>query len=241
MPPEPLPAQQNSPEISVFLNLPYDEAYRELFLAYIAGLSVFGLTPHAALEDATSTRRLNRICELIENCTYSIHDLSQLEFKSQPRRPRLNMPFELGLAVARDIKSRNKPSWFIFADDLDSLKSSLSDLDGTDVQIHSEKRNVLFTKLMDVFSNPSLQVSVPLMEAVYQSLVNALPKIFEDAGQDEGRETVFGTAMFRTLCAIAASSVERRRAMAPVLAIGEASKKELPGEVKRRAMTRKRS
>lgn len=121
------------------------------------------------------------------------------------------------------------------------FKSSLSDLDGTDVQMHSGKRNVLFTKLMDVFSNPSLQVSVPLMEAVYQSLLNALPKIFEDAGQNEGRETVFGTAMFRTLCAIAAKSVERRRApMAEVLAIGEALKKELPGVVKRRAMSRKR-
>jgi len=156
------------------------------------------------------------------------------------------MPFELGLAVARDIKSMNKPSWFIFAKDLTLFKSSLSDLDGTDVQIHSGKRNVLFTKLMDVFSNPSLQVSVPLMESVYQSLLNALPKILEDAGQVHGRETVFGSAMFRTLCAIAAKSVERRRAMAAssqywkaVSAVGAAYKKELPGVVKRRAMTRK--
>jgi hypothetical protein len=50
---------------SVFLNIPYDSAFENLYLAYIAGVSSFGLKPRAALEIPSSERRLDRILELI--------------------------------------------------------------------------------------------------------------------------------------------------------------------------------
>ena len=37
---------------SVFLNIPYDAAFENLLLAYIAGISAFGFTPRATLEAA---------------------------------------------------------------------------------------------------------------------------------------------------------------------------------------------
>lgn len=43
-----------------------------------AGLSAFGLIPRATLEIPTSQRRLERILKLIEDCRYSIHDLSRI-------------------------------------------------------------------------------------------------------------------------------------------------------------------
>ena len=54
---------------SVFLNIPYDRQFENLYLAYIAGLSAFGLIPRATLEIPTSQRRLERILKLIEECT----------------------------------------------------------------------------------------------------------------------------------------------------------------------------
>ena len=48
-------------------------------MAYIVGLTAFGLIPRAMLEIPTSRRRLERILKLIEECTYSIHDLSRVQ------------------------------------------------------------------------------------------------------------------------------------------------------------------
>jgi hypothetical protein len=85
---------------AVFLNFPYDGQFVPLYLAYIAGVCAFKLIPRVALELPGGERRLNRIVELILSCRYSFHDLSRVELDlRRPRTPRMNMPFELGLAV----------------------------------------------------------------------------------------------------------------------------------------------
>ena len=87
---------------SVFLNIPYDSAFENLYLAYIAGSNAFGLIPRATLEIPTSQRRLERILQLIQECAYSIHDLSRVELDAKaPQVPRFNMPFELALLLPR--------------------------------------------------------------------------------------------------------------------------------------------
>ena len=87
-----------------FLNVPYDKKYEKLFLAFIAGLCRFGLVPRATIEIPGSQRRLDRIIDLIDECRYSFHDLSRVTLdRNPPPTPRFNMPFELGLAVARSV------------------------------------------------------------------------------------------------------------------------------------------
>jgi hypothetical protein len=44
-----------------FLNVPYDRRYQRLYLAFIAGLSAFGLAPRVTIELGGSQRRLDRI------------------------------------------------------------------------------------------------------------------------------------------------------------------------------------
>lgn len=51
---------------SVFLNIPYDSQFENLFLAYIAAISAFGFIPRATLEIPSSQMRLERILGLIE-------------------------------------------------------------------------------------------------------------------------------------------------------------------------------
>src|SRR3972149_2049315 len=81
---------------TVFVNVPYDPEYENLFIALIAGLSGFGLIPHATLEIPGSERRLNRIMGLLRRCRYSFHDLSRVELDATPpETPRFNMPFEI--------------------------------------------------------------------------------------------------------------------------------------------------
>src|SRR6266567_946170 len=105
--------QRRRERYSVFLNIPYDSAFENLYLAYIAGLSAFGLIPRATLEIPTSQRRLERILKLIQECAYSIHDLSRVQLAAKaPRVPRFNMPFELGLAVAQNVRNRQE-TWYV--------------------------------------------------------------------------------------------------------------------------------
>lgn len=121
---------------SVFLNIPYDSAFEKLYLAYVAGLSAFGLIPRATVEIPSSQRRLERILRLIQECAYSIHDLSRVRLDTKvPRAPRFNMPFKLGLAVALNIRNR-RATWYVCEGVRHRVSKSLSDLNGTDVRIH---------------------------------------------------------------------------------------------------------
>src|SRR3989442_12538480 len=125
------------PTNTAFINVPYDASYESLFLALIAGLSGFGLIPHATLEIPGSGRRLNRIVGLLRRCRYSFHDLSRVELDSTPpQTPRFNMPFELGLAVALKQTSRPPHEWFVFEAKAHRMSKSLSDLGGTDEHVH---------------------------------------------------------------------------------------------------------
>jgi hypothetical protein len=45
----------------VFLNIPYDKKFEKLFIAYVAGVSAFGLVRRATLEIPDSSRRLDKI------------------------------------------------------------------------------------------------------------------------------------------------------------------------------------
>jgi hypothetical protein len=60
-----LVAKSPRPAAEVFLNIPYDPKFERLFVAYIAGITVFGMMPRATLEIVTSSRRLDRILKLI--------------------------------------------------------------------------------------------------------------------------------------------------------------------------------
>ena len=86
---------------NAFINIPYDRMYEAMYVAFIAGLSAFGLIPRATVEIPGRARRLDRIVGLLRRCRYSFHDLSRVGIdRGPPPTPRFNMPFELGLAVA---------------------------------------------------------------------------------------------------------------------------------------------
>jgi hypothetical protein len=59
-----------------FINIPFDPKYESLYLAFISGLSGFGLIPQAVLQIPGSQRRLDRLMTLMGRCKYSFHDLS---------------------------------------------------------------------------------------------------------------------------------------------------------------------
>jgi hypothetical protein len=108
------PARPRVEAPSVFLNVPYDAAFENLLLAYIAAVSAYGFAPRATLEIPFGQRRLDRILTLIQESRYSIHDLSRVQVdRKAPRTPRFNMPFELGLTVALEKTAHPDHSWIV--------------------------------------------------------------------------------------------------------------------------------
>ncbi len=168
----------------VFLNIPYDARFTRLYLAYVAGICAFGLTPRATLEIPGGVRRLDRIFELIQTCRYSLHDLSRVQLdRKRPPTPRFNMPFELGLAVAwAVIRAQKSHMWCVLEAVKRRLQKSLSDLDGTEVYIHGGEVRGVLRELSNAFVKTEHQPTVPQMEAIYAELVRASAKIKRDAG-----------------------------------------------------------
>jgi hypothetical protein len=183
----------------VFINIPYDEPFEPLYLAYITALSAMGFLPRATL-GIGGNRRLDRIASLIESCSYSIHDLSRVQLdRNAPPTPRFNMPFELGLAVAWARANRHH-KWLVFESVKRRLAKSMSDLDGTDPYIHDGTVRGVMREVCNAFVRPN-QPTVPQMMNMFRSLQRGVPKILNNAGTT----SLFTARAFSDLCLAAAA------------------------------------
>jgi len=183
---------------AVFVNIPYDERFRRLYLAYIVGLTQLGLEPRATLGISGSERRLDRILALIQSCRYSIHDLSRVEVdRTPPRTPRFNMPFELGMAVTWASINPRQHSWFNFESRDRRVQKSLSDLNGTDPNIHGGAVEGVMRELCSAFvRSRTARPVVPEMMRTYRELSRKLDAIMATAGS----RSVFEARVFDDLC-----------------------------------------
>ena len=191
----------------VFLNIPYDKKFERLFLAYIAGISAFGMVPHATLEIPDSSRRLEKILKLARSCEYSVHDLSRVQLDpAKPRVPRFNMPFELGLCVAdANRREGQRQNWFIFEAEANRVDKSLSDLRGTDPKIHGATVRGVLSGLCNVFRRPGKQPTVPQMMQIYKELRKNQAAILKEAGSN----TLYTSRVFAGVCVVASSEADR--------------------------------
>jgi hypothetical protein len=177
------------------LNVPYDQRYEPLFLAFIAGLCGFGLRPRATLEIPGPTRRLDRILELISACGYSFHDLSRVQRSGGA--PRFNMPFEIGLAVATARWRPANHQWILFEAKPFRVQRTLSDLSGTDAYIHGDASTRLLVGLTDALVRVTKQPTLPELRQIHRFLQDRSSGIRREYG------TLFGARAFRDLVVVA--------------------------------------
>jgi len=190
---------------SVFLNVPYDAAFENLLLAYIAAISAYGFSPRAALEIPFGQRRLDRILSLIRESRYSIHDLSRVQLdRKAPRTPRFNMPFELGLTVAVEKTAHPDHSWIVCESVRRRINKSLSDLDGTDPYIHGGTIAGVFRELGNAFVGSRRQPTVTEMSQIYQVLRTQFSSVLKRAGARDA----FNARVFKELCVLASTAAD---------------------------------
>jgi len=128
---------------NVFVNCPFDPAFKPLLRPLLFTLLDLGFEPRIALERLNSAEsRLSKILELIEDSKYGIHDLSRLQASTVGEYYRLNMPFELGIDLACRLYKggqwADKRCLVMGTGDFD-YQAALSDLAGSDIRSHAGK------------------------------------------------------------------------------------------------------
>ena len=84
--------------LDVFINCPFDSAYRPLFEAAVFATFDCGFHPRCSLEIEDSSQvRIEKINRIIQQSRLAIHDISRTELDSTFQLPRFNMPLELGI------------------------------------------------------------------------------------------------------------------------------------------------
>ena len=193
---------------SVFLNIPYDRRFGRLYLAYIAGLIELGLTPKVNLGIPGGAARLDRIFDLIRTCRYSVHDLSRVQLDSAPPpTPRFNMPFELGLAIGWAKVNPLRHTWFVYETQNRRVQKSISDLNGTDCNIHKGTPEGVMRELCNAFVRRKNRPSVAQMMQTYTFLHRSVPEL----KQHSGAQTIFEARIFRDLLVLAAQFRDQRK------------------------------
>lgn len=187
------------PDQHVFLNVPFDERYKSLFIALILGLTALGRKPRCVLEVPSSGQtRLARIYDLLASCGSSVHDLSWVGLSGRARLPRFNMPFELGMAFA--LAQHRPHNFFVFERRAYRLQISLSDLNGLDPHIHSGTQAGILRCILDGFSTPAGGPPFLLLQA----LTARLNRIVSKLQREHGFQTLFHAYVFRQMVKAAA-------------------------------------
>jgi hypothetical protein len=127
--------------------------------------------------------RLDRIFSLIRSCRYSIHDLSRVELdRSHPPTPRFNMPMELGMAIAWEKLNPRERVWFVFESQERRAQKSISDLNGTDCNIHGGSEEGVMRELCNAFVRRRQRMTVPEMLALHRELKKRVPDLLRSSG-----------------------------------------------------------
>ena len=150
---------------NVFINCPFDDKYRPLFHAAVFAIVDCGFVPRCALEvDDGSEVRINKVCDLIPECRFGIHDLSRTELDARSKLPRFNMPLELGLFIGAKRfggSSHHRKSCLILDTDPYRYQAFISDIAGQDIRPHGGDHQRLITAIRDWLRATSRRATLP--------------------------------------------------------------------------------
>jgi hypothetical protein len=127
-------------EHGVFLNCPFDAAYRPLFEAIIFAVHDCGYFARCSLEVTDASQvRIEKIAAIVASCKFGIHDISRTEADPATQLPRFNMPLELGMFLGAKRfgsgKQRTK-NCLILDVDRYRYQKFISDIAGQDIAAH---------------------------------------------------------------------------------------------------------
>lgn len=180
-------------EKNVFINCPFDGAYKPLFEAIVFTVFDCGFQPRCALEtDDAGQVRIEKIFDLIADCRLAINDLSRADLDSATNLPRFNMPLELGvfLGARRYGPGRQKQKRCLILDrERYRYRTFISDLAGQDIRAHEDDPSKAIRVVRDWLRHQSSRVYLPggkVIEDRYRAFRNELTELCRKPRLDPG-------------------------------------------------------
>ena len=140
---------------NIFINCPFDDDYTRLLRPLLFSAVRAGLTVRIASEIFDSgVARIHRICDLVRESKYSVHDLSRMRASFEGEIHRMNMPFELGLDIGCRVFSRGLMSQkrcLILETEQYEYQKALSDLSNSDIKRHRDEPEELIRQVRNWF------------------------------------------------------------------------------------------
>ena len=134
-------------ERHVFINCPFDRAYRPILRALLFAVHDCGFRARSALElEDSGEVRVQKIIRIIGECAFGIHDISRVQLDHSSNLPRFNMPLELGLflgAKAYGDSGQQKKRCLILDSEQYRYQKYISDIAGQDIRAHGDKPNAV--------------------------------------------------------------------------------------------------
>lgn len=187
-----------STDFDVFVNCPFDSTYKPIFNAIVYTVVRSGYRARCALEtDNAADNRLAKICSIIAECPFGIHDISRTETDGDPPLPRFNMPLELGLFLGArrfgNVRQKAK-ACIVFDREPYRFQRYISDIAGQDIHAHRGDVATLIRELATWLRAQPGGAAVPggvAIAAEYAAFEELLPIICA-ARQLQIDELVFG-------------------------------------------------
>jgi hypothetical protein len=175
---------------AVFINCPFDAAYRPIFRALIFAIFACHFRARSALElDDASQTRIDKLFRLVGECRYGIHDLCRTELDPAHGLPRFNMPLELGIFLgAKRYGGEAQKAKRALILDVDRFRYQrfISDLAGMDIHEHGGDPVRAVREVRDWLANVSRRV-LPSADTVVQlhtAFLGELPDLARAFGFD---------------------------------------------------------
>ncbi len=152
-------------DLSVFVNCPFDEPFRDLMRAMVFTIHDCGFIARSALEvDDSSQVRIHKIIRIVSECRLGLHDISRTELDPHSDLPRFNMPLELGIFLgAKELGSpkQKRKSALVLDRERYRYQKYCSDIAGQDIAAHGDNPKDAIRVVRNWLSSSQPDVAVP--------------------------------------------------------------------------------
>ena len=174
---------------SVFINCPFDDVYGPILDVLVFAVFDCGFEPRCAMEiDDSAQVRIDKIFSIINECKFSIHDISRTESDPDTGLPRFNMPLELGMFLgARRFggKRHGDKSCLIMDTNQFRYQKFISDISGQDIKAHQNDPRRAVGLVRGWLNDASGRKTIPggaMIWGRYQNYLADLPDLCAAAG-----------------------------------------------------------
>ena len=178
---------KSSDNDNVFINCPFDPAYKPLFDAMVFAVHDCGFIARCALEEEDASQvRIDKIYSIIADCRYGIHDISRIELDDASGFPRFNMPLELGIFLGAKkfgVEEQKKKKCLVLDREPYRYQQFISDIAGQDIQAHNDTPEEIVRQLRNWLRTASARRTIPSGSIIwqrYQDFVRDLPETAQE-------------------------------------------------------------